>query len=409
MNQLAYNSKGIAHKAPAAAIGAGMPLDQFSQDESAFQQSVTEFCERTLKDRVMACDDQAAIDPHVIAALFTTGLMGLQIPQVYGGQGHSVFKTVLAIEAISRVDPSMAVFIHVHNLLTNSIILKYGSEEQKKTFLPRLAVKDIGAFAATEEHAGSDLSHLATTAELKGDHYVLNGKKRWITNAREAGLFIVIARAVGASSQRAVSAFIVDARSPGIHVSDQIHKMGLKASSTCEVTFDNVVVPGGCLLGPAGGGFDVASFGITLGRIGIAAQMTGLAQGVLEHAVTYACEREQFGMPICKFQGVSFPIAKAATEWHAARLMTYNVARKAEAGTPYFRLTEEASGAKLFTSQVAESAASVALETLGGNGFARDFRVEKFYRDSKAGKIYEGTSNILMRTIASVLMPRSAT
>ena len=185
--------------------------------------------------------------------------------------------------------------------------------------------------------------------------------------------------------------------------------MGVKASSTCEVIFDSVAVPDTSLLGGPGGGFDVASFGITLGRIGIAAQMTGLAQGALEHAITYACEREQFGVPICKFQGVSFPIAKAATEWHAARLMTYNVARKAEAGIPYFRLIEEASQAKLFASHVAESAASVAVETLGGNGFAQDFHVEKFYRDAKIGKIYEGTSNILMRTIASSLMPRSAT
>ncbi|MGH8604906.1 MAG: acyl-CoA dehydrogenase family protein [Gammaproteobacteria bacterium] len=385
-----------------------MPLDQLSSEEASFQQSVTEFCANTLKGWVKVCDEKAAVDPQVIEAMFADGLLSLQIPKVYGGRERSAFETVLAIEAISRVDPSMAVFVHVHNLLTNSIILKFGSDEQKKTFLPRLATKDVGAFAVTEENAGSDLSHLTTEAEPQGNHYVLNGKKRWITNASEAGIFIVIARTRGTKSPHAVSAFIVDANSSGIQVSDRIHKMGVKASSTCEVSFANVLVPGSCLLGRAGAGLFVASFGITLGRIGIAAQMTGLAQGALEHAVTYACEREQFGVPICSFQGVSFPIAEAATEWRAARLMTYNVARKAEAGIPYFRLVEEASQAKLFASHVAEHAASVAVETLGGNGYAQDFQVEKFYRDSKVGKIYEGTSNILMRTIASLLMPRSA-
>jgi alkylation response protein AidB-like acyl-CoA dehydrogenase len=405
MNDIAPTLRPRSLKPPQSALVA--PLDQLRPDESEYQESVAEFCRGRLAPAVRAFDEACALSIELLDALFERGLMGVQVPRSHGGQEHSVFKAILAIEALARVDPSAAVLVHVHNLLVNALLLKFGSDAQQREWLPRLATCEIGAFAVTEPEAGSDLMQLRTEARLEADHYVLRGCKRWITNAREAAVFIVLARIRGAATPLATSMFLVEARAPGVRVSEPIAKLGLKASSACEVVFENVVLPANRMLGRSGAGVDIASYALALGRIGIAAQMTGLAQGALEHAIDYASRREQFGAPICRYQGVSFPLAKAMAEVHAARLVTYNVARKAQAGLPYYRLIEEASGAKLFASHVAEAAASIAVETLGGNGYAQSFLVEKFYRDAKAGKIYEGTTNILLRTLASALMPRS--
>ncbi|WP_181919639.1 acyl-CoA dehydrogenase family protein [Alkalilimnicola ehrlichii] len=383
------------------------PLSQLTDDELEFQNKIVALFERSLGDHVQSCDQNAQLDSDVIDCLFECGLMGIEVPRALAGQGESFFKSILAIESMSRFDPSMAVFVHVHNLLVNNVIAKFGSSEQKEALLPALASQIVGAFAVTEPEAGSDLGAIGTVAEERGDGYVINGRKRWITNAREAGLFLVLARLPSRAARHAASIFLVDARAPGVSVSEPIAKMGVRASSTCEVNFDNVTVSSASMLGAPGAGLDISNYALAMGRIGIAAQMTGLAQGALERAVAYAGERKQFGDSIARFQGVSFPLARAMTEVRASRLMVYDIARKVEAGTPFFRLVTEASGAKLFASHVAETAASIAVETLGGNGYACDYGVEKFYRDAKVGKIYEGTSNILLRTIASEFMPKS--
>ncbi len=381
------------------------PLDALRPEEKAFQQSIAEFAREWVAPRVRACDDAARLAPEIIKALFAQGLMAVEVPRAMGGLQHSFFKAILAIEALARIDPSVAVFFHVHNLLANKLVLEFGTDEQRLRVLPRLVGGEVGAFAVTEPEVGSDLGQISTEAVARGDHFILNGRKRWITNAAEAGLFIVLARTPSERSRRTLTTFLVNAQTSGVTVGERIAKMGVKASSTCEVTFDNVAVPSDAVLGGLGGGIDVTSHGITLGRIGIAAQMTGLAQGALDRAVDYAGRRKQFGALIGQYQGVSFPLANSSNEWHAARLLTYNVARKVEAGGRTFRVADEASRAKLFASAVAERAASVAVETLGGNGYAQEFLVEKFYRDAKVGKIYEGTSNILLRALAHSLLP----
>jgi alkylation response protein AidB-like acyl-CoA dehydrogenase len=404
MNTIASQLKTTGKKSPPPASDI-VPLDTLREEEKTFQTSVTAFAQEWVVPRIRRCDEGARLDPELITAMFSQGLMGVEIPQSFGGQEASFFKAILAIETLSRFDPSVAVFFHVHNLLVNNLLLKFANPEQKQQYLPQLASGKVGAFAVTEPHVGSDLGKITSEAVSKGDHFIINGHKRWITNAAEADIFIVLARTPNDHTRRTLSTFLVDAHTPGVTIGERIAKLGVRASSTCEIRFENVVVPTEAVLGRPGGGIDVISHGITLGRIGIAAQMTGLTQGALDRAIAYASDREQFGAAIGKNQGVSFPLAHCSTEWHAARLFTYNVARKVEAGVRSFRLVDDASRAKLFASCVAERASSVALETLGGNGYAQAFMVEKFFRDAKVGKIYEGTSNILLRTLAHSLLP----
>jgi alkylation response protein AidB-like acyl-CoA dehydrogenase len=346
-------------------------------------------------------DETAILNKGLLKQLFELGLMGIEIPEEYGGQGGNFFQCVLAIEELSAVDPSVGVVCDVQNTIVNNAILRWGSEAQKTKHLTRLAADMVGAYALSEAGSGSDAFALATTAEDAGDHFVLNGRKLWISNANEAGVFVLFANANPPAGYRGITAFLVERGFPGFSVGKKEDKLGLRASSTCELIMNGCPVPKENVLGEVGKGYKIAIETLNEGRIAIGSQMIGLARGSLDHAIRYAKQRKQFGQPISAFQAVQFDLAKMATELEAARLLVYNAARLRDAGLPFVK---EAAMAKYFASEAAEKIASKSIEIHGGVGVTRDYPVEKLWRDSKIGRIYEGTSNIQLMTIAKKLL-----
>lgn len=377
------------------------PLTQLNPEEALFRDTVRRFAREEIAPRVRAMDDSAVFDKGLLRQLFEVGLMGIEIPEEYGGQGGNFFQCVLAIEEISAVDPSAGVVVDVQNTIVNNAILRWGSEAQKAKYLPRLAAQTAGAYALSEAGSGSDAFALATTASANGGDYILNGRKLWISNAAEAGVFVLFANADPAAGHRGITAFLVERDMPGFQVGKKEDKLGLRASSTCELILDSCRVPGDNVLGERGKGYKIAIETLNEGRIAIGAQMTGLAQGALGHATKYAKERKQFGKPIAEFQAVQFDLARMAIEVEAARLLVYNAARLRDAGLPFVK---EAAMAKYYASDIAERVASRAIEIHGGVGVTKDYPVEKLYRDAKIGRIYEGTSNIQLLTIAKKLL-----
>jgi len=381
-----------------------LPLTQLSEEERLFFTTVCKFAEETIAPQVQSMDSEQQFAAGLVKQLFDLGLMGIEVPEALGGAGGSFFDAVLAIEAISTVDPAVAVLVDVHNTLVVNALRRWATPAQQQQWLPRLASDTVGAYALSEAGSGSDAFALQTRAETVAGGYRLNGRKLWISNAREAGLFIVFATVDPGAGYRGITAFLVEKGTPGFTVGRKEDKLGIRASSTCELIFDGCEVGEENLLGELGKGYKIAIETLNEGRIGIGAQMLGLAEGAWGHAVRYAKERRQFGKPIADFQAVQFTLAEMATEIEAAKLMVYNAARLKDAGQPYMR---EAAMTKLFASQVAERVASQCVEVFGGNGFVRDYPAEKYYRDAKVGKIYEGTSNMQLATIAkSVLSSR---
>jgi butyryl-CoA dehydrogenase/short/branched chain acyl-CoA dehydrogenase len=377
------------------------PLTRLSEEEQLFHSTVLDFARQTIAPLVRTMDDAQQFDAAILRQLFELGLMGIEVPEQHGGAAGSFFDAVLAIEAISSVDPAVAVLVDVHNTLVVNALRRWATDAQKSQWLPRLAQDTPGAYALSEAGSGSDAFALQTRAEATSAGYRLNGRKLWISNAREAGLFIVFATLDPAAGYRGITAFLVEKGTPGFAVGRKEDKLGIRASSTCELLLDNCEVPAENLLGEPGKGYKIAIETLNEGRIGIGAQMLGLAEGAWGHARRYAKERRQFGKTIAEFQAVQFSLAQMATEIEAARLLVYNAARLKDAGQPYVR---EAAMTKLFASQVAERVASECVEIFGGNGFVRDYPAEKLYRDAKVGKIYEGTSNMQLMTIAKDLL-----
>ncbi|MDT7541299.1 MAG: hypothetical protein QOE33_1203 [Acidobacteriota bacterium] len=383
----------------------GTPLTTYSEDERMFRSSVREFAEGELRPRVERMDEEAKMDKDVLRQLFELGLMGVETPEEYGGAGASFFTAIIGVEELSRVDPSVGVLMDVQNTLVNNALIRWGNVEQKKKYLTRLAENTVGAYALSEAGSGSDAFAMRTTAVDAGDHFVINGQKLWITNGIEAEIFVVFANAKPEEGYKGITAFVVEKSFEGFSVGKKENKLGIRASSTTEIIFDNCRVPKENLLGEFGKGYKVSIETLNEGRIGIGAQMIGLARGALEAALAYTSEREQFGKPINSFQGVQFQLAEMATELEAARLMVYNAARMKDAGLPFVK---EAAMAKLYSSRVAEKVSSKAIEMYGGYGFVKDYPVEKFWRDSKIGAIYEGTSNMQLQTIAKLIMKGKA-
>jgi len=377
------------------------PLTQLTEEERMFFATVRKFAQETIAPAVRSMDDEQQFAPGLVKKLFELGLMGIEIPEALGGAGGSFFDSVLAIEAIATVDPAVAVLVDVHNTLVVNAIRRWANDEQKQKWLPRLAADTASAYALSEAGSGSDAFALQTRAEKVDGGYRLSGRKLWISNAKEAGLFLVFATLDPAAGYRGITAFLVEKGRPGFSVGRKEDKMGIRASSTCELVLDGCVVPVANLLGEEGKGYKIAIETLNEGRIGIGAQMLGLAEGAWEHAAKYAKERRQFGKPIAEFQAVQFALAEMATEIEAAKLMVYNAARLKDAGQSYVR---EAAMTKYFTSQVAERVASQCVEVFGGNGFVRDYPAEKYYRDAKVGKIYEGTSNMQLMTIGKMVL-----
>jgi alkylation response protein AidB-like acyl-CoA dehydrogenase len=377
------------------------PLVALSEDEQLFRDSVRQFANDRVRPLVREMDEKAVFDKGLIDEFFQLGIMGIEIPEQYGGGSGTFFEAILAVEEISAVDASAGVIVDVQNTLCINALLRWGTEAQKKKFLPMMALNTVGAYALSEAGSGSDAFALTTRAELKGDHYVLNGRKLWITNAKEAGLFILIATVDPSAGYKGITAFLVEKDFPGFSVGKKEDKLGIRASSTCELILEDCKVPKENVLGQVGKGYKIAIETLNEGRIGIGAQMVGMARGAWEHAAKYAQERKQFGKAIAEFQGVQFQLAQAATEIEAARMMVYNSARMKDAGLNFVK---EAAMTKLFTSQVAERVCSLAVEVFGGNGFVKEYPVEKYYRDAKIGKIYEGTSNMQLNTIAKLVL-----
>ncbi len=377
------------------------PLTHLTEEERMFFATVRKFAQETIAPAVRTMDDEQQFATGLVSKLFDLGLMGIEIPEDLGGAGGSFFDSVLAIEAIATVDPAVAVLVDVHNTLVVNAIRRWANEEQKKKWLPRLAADTASAYALSEAGSGSDAFALQTRAEKVDGAYRLNGRKLWISNAKEAGLFLVFATLDPAAGYRGITAFLVEKDAPGFSVGRKEDKMGIRASSTCELLFDNCIVPAASLLGDEGKGYKIAIETLNEGRIGIGAQMLGLAEGAWGHAAKYAKERRQFGKPIAEFQAVQFSLAEMATEIEAAKLMVYNAARLKDARESYVR---EAAMTKYFTSHVAERVASQCVDIFGGNGFVRDYPAEKYYRDAKIGKIYEGTSNIQLMTIGKMVL-----
>jgi alkylation response protein AidB-like acyl-CoA dehydrogenase len=387
-------------KAAPEELPTGSPLTVYSEDEQMFRASVREFAEGELRPRVERMDEEAKMDKAVIKQLFDLGLMGVETPEEYGGAGANFFTAIIGVEELSRVDPSVGVLMDVQNTLVNNALIRWGSPDQKKRYLTRLASDTVGAYALSEAGSGSDAFAMRTTATDAGDHYVINGQKLWITNGMEAEIFVVFANAKPEDGYKGITAFVVEKGFEGFAVGKKENKLGIRASSTTEIIFDNCRVPKENLLGEFGKGYKVSIETLNEGRIGIGAQMIGLARGALQAALSYTAEREQFGKPINSFQGVQFQLAEMATEIEAARLMVYNAARMKDAGLNFVK---EAAMAKLYSSRVAEQVASKAIEMYGGYGFVKDYPVEKFWRDSKIGAIYEGTSNMQLQTIAKLI------
>jgi len=385
----------------AAQLSATPPLTALTEEERMFQAAAREFAENEIRPHVAAMDRQGVFDHELIQQFFAHGYMSIDVPESYGGSGGTFFMAILAIEEFSRVDASAGVVIDVQNTLVSNALRRWGNEAQKKKFLPRLAQDTVGAYALSEPASGSDAFSLTTQAREDGEFYVLNGRKLWITNAKEAGLFILFATLNRELGYKGITAFLVERDSPGFAVGKKEDKLGIRASSTCELILEDCRVPKANILGEAGKGYKVAIETLNEGRIGIGAQMLGVARGALELAIGYAQERKQFGKPIAEFQAIQFQLARLATEVEAARLMTYNAARLKDAQMPFLK---EAAMAKYFCSEVAERVASEAVEVYGGYGFTKDYPVEKYLRDSKIGKIYEGTSFMQLQTIAKLIL-----
>ena len=384
---------------PAATFHA--PLTILSEDESAFRDAVASFVDGEVRPRVAAMERAGKIDPELIPKYFELGMMGIQVPEQYGGGGGSLMMVTLAVEEISKVDAAAAIVVDVQNTLVLYPLLAYGTDAQRERYLPRLCTNTVGAYALSEAGSGSDAFGLATRAEKRDDRWILNGRKLWITNGAEAGVFVVFANADPGKGYKGITAFIVEKTFPGFSVGRKEDKMGIRASSTTELILDGVEVPECNVLGPVGTGYKIAMETLNEGRIGIGAQMIGNAAGALAAAVAYVKERKQFGKTIADFQGVQFQLAQVATELEAARLMVYNATRLKEGGHD---IAKEAAMAKLYASQVCERVTSLAVELFGGYGYTKDFPVEKFYRDAKIGKIYEGTSNMQLATIAKAML-----
>ena len=387
------------------------PLTQLSQDETLFRDSVYEFADREIRPLVREMDEHAKIPPTLLAKLFDLGVMGIEVPEAYGGAGATFFHSVLAVEALSRVDASIGVLVDVQNTLVINAIVRWGSDSQKAACLPKLASDMVGAYALSEAGSGSDAFAMTTRARLRDDAasarpgaaggWILDGRKLWITNANEAGFFIVFANIDPEAGYRGITAFLVERTFPGFSVGKKEDKLGIRASSTCELLLEDCHVPRANVLGEVGKGYKVAIETLNEGRIGIGAQMVGVAQGALDAAIHYTKERKQFGKAIADFQAVQHQIARAATEIEAARLMVYNAARLRDAGLPFLK---EAAMCKIFSSEVAERVTSLAVNLYGGYGFVKDYPVEKYFRDAKIGQIYEGTSNLQLQTIAKQIL-----
>lgn len=376
-------------------------LTVLSEDEQLFKEMVSDFAQKSLKPHVAEMDAKAEFKPEIVKQFFDLDIMGIEIPENYGGVGASFFMSILAVEALSEVDASAGVMVDVQNTLVNNAFIRWGTEDQKQRYLTKLASEWVGAYALSEAGSGSDAFGLATTAKDEGDHFVLNGRKLWITNANEANVFIVIANTNKELGYKGITAFIVERGFEGFTIGKKEDKLGIRASSTCELILDNCKVPKANVLGEVGKGYKVAIETLNEGRIGIGAQMVGVAQGALNAAIKYAKEREQFGKSISEFQAVQFDLADMATQVEAARLMVYNCARLKDEGKDFLK---EAAMCKYFTSQVAETVASRSLEIFGGYGYTKEYPAEKYYRDVKIGKIYEGTSNMQLQTIAKLLL-----
>jgi alkylation response protein AidB-like acyl-CoA dehydrogenase len=377
------------------------PLVALTEDEVLFRDNIRQFAEDKVRPLVREMDEKGVFDKDLIRQFFELGLMGIEIPEQYGGGAGTFFEAVLAVEEMSRVDASAGVVVDVQNTLVNNAILRWATEEQKKRYLPRMASEWVGAYALSEASSGSDAFALQTKAELRGNDYVLNGRKLWITNGKEAHLFVLFATVDLAAGYRGITAFLIERGFPGFSAGKKEDKLGIRASSTCELMLEDCRVPKNNVLGEVGKGYKIAIETLNEGRIGIGAQMAGVARGAWEYAASYAQERKQFGKSIAEFQGIQFQLAQMATEIEAARMMVYNSARMKDAGMNFVK---EAAMTKLFCSQVAERVTSLAVEIYGGYGFTKDYPVEKYFRDSKIGKIYEGTSNMQLQTIAKLVL-----
>ena len=396
-----FRDDSIAVVTPEAA--ASPALTTLSEDERLFRRTVFAFAEQEVRPLVREMDAHATLDRSLLTRLFELGVMGIEIPDALGGSGASFFHSVLAVEALSRVDPAIGVLVDVQNTLVINALVRWGSAEQQTTHLTALARSTVGAYALSEAGSGSDAFALTTRAAVDRDRFLLTGRKLWITNAAEADVFIVFATVDPAAGYKGITAFLVERSFPGLTIGKKEDKLGIRASSTCELVFEACAVPRTHVLGEVGKGYKIAIETLNEGRIGIGAQMVGLAQGALDHAVRYTQERKQFGKAIAEFQGVQFQLARAAMEVEAARLLVYNAARLRDAGQPFLT---EAAMCKLFASEVAERTASLAVNLYGGYGFVKDYPVEKLYRDAKIGQIYEGTSNLQLQTIAKQLLAR---
>ncbi len=377
------------------------PLTALTEEERMFQAMAREFAANEIRPHVEEMDREGVFNHALLDQIFAQGFMGIDVPEDYGGSGGSFFLAILAIEEFSRVNASVGVVVDVQNTLVNNALKKWGSDAQRQKYLPRLVRDTLGAYALSEAGSGSDAFALATRAREEGDDFVLNGRKLWITNAKEAGLFILFANVNPEAGYRGITAFLIEPGTPGFTVGKKEDKLGIRASSTCELMLEDCRVRKENVLGEIGKGYKVAIETLNEGRIGIAAQMVGVARGALESALSYAQERKQFGKPIAEFQAIQFQLARLATEVEAARLMAYNAARLKDAGLPFLK---EAAMAKYFTSDVAERVASECVEVYGGYGFTRDYPAEKFLRDAKIGKIYEGTSFMQLQTIAKLIL-----
>ncbi|XP_037996633.1 short/branched chain specific acyl-CoA dehydrogenase, mitochondrial isoform X1 [Motacilla alba alba] len=376
------------------------PLQMFTEEEAMLKDMVTKFAQERVAPFVQKMDENAKMEDSIVQGLFEQGLMSIELGEEYGGTGASFFSIILAVEELAKVDPAVALVCELQNTLTNKLFTTYGTEEQKRTYLPKVSKDTLGSFCLSEAGSGSDAFSLKTRAEKKGDYYIINGSKMWISLAEDAGVFFVMANTDPSSGYRGITCFVVDRNTEGLHVGKKEDKLGIRACSTCPVTLDNVKVPESSILGQVGQGYKYAIGMLNTGRIGIAAQMLGLAQGCFDRTVPYTKERVQFGKSVFDFQGMQHQIAQVATQLEAARLLTYNAARLAEAGRPAIK---EASMAKYFTAEVATLTTSKCIEWMGGVGFTKNYPIEKYYRDCKIGTIYEGTSNIQLSTIAKFL------
>ena len=377
------------------------PLTQLTEDEQMLKDAAAEFAESVIKPKVHEMDKAAKLDPEIIKMFFEMGFMGIEVPEKFNGGGGTFFMGIVAIEQISRVDASVGVFMDVQNTLVNNAFLRWGSEELNSRFLPQLATEKVGAYCLSEAGSGSDAFALKCSAKEDDDAYILNGTKLWITNANEADIFLVFANINPEAGYKGITAFVVERGMDGFSISKKEDKLGIRASSTCELILEDVRVPKENILGEVGKGYKVAIETLNEGRIGIGAQMIGIAQGAYDAALAYTKERKQFGKAISEFQGVQFQLAQMATELETARLLVYNAARIKEAGQPFLK---EAAMAKYYSSEVAENVSSLAVDLFGGFGYVTEYPVEKYYRDSKIGKIYEGTSNMQLQTIAKIIL-----